>query len=215
MRQRSPAQVHANRRILPGFALHGEVVSAAPATASRSIRTETSGSATSASRARDVRNSRHTTAFRSSAPTGCRSRPTLASRTGNISWAQGTVSDMKGNIWIASCGNGNVTQYPRGEPERGEDFRAWRDWPREAVRHRNRPQGLGIRNRQREQQRSCAAPGRFIATGGRPSAAAVSSSPSASPPTATATCGLRIPGWLDVPCPSGTHTHRRPRRAAR
>ena len=41
---------------------------------------------------------------------------------GNVSWPQGTVSDMKGNIWIASCGNGNVTRYPGGNPKAAKIF---------------------------------------------------------------------------------------------
>jgi len=35
---------------------------------------------------------------------------------GNISWPQGTVSDRKGNIWVANCGNDSVTLIPRGNP---------------------------------------------------------------------------------------------------
>ncbi len=37
-------------------------------------------------------------------------------RDGNISWPQGTISDTKGNIWIANCGNDSVTMYPDGDP---------------------------------------------------------------------------------------------------
>jgi sugar lactone lactonase YvrE len=36
---------------------------------------------------------------------------------GSISWPQGTVSDRKGNIWIANCGNNSVTRYTQGNPE--------------------------------------------------------------------------------------------------
>jgi hypothetical protein len=35
---------------------------------------------------------------------------------GGISWPQGTVSDLQGNIWVANCGNDTVTVYPDGEP---------------------------------------------------------------------------------------------------
>lgn len=36
---------------------------------------------------------------------------------GDISWPQGTVSDKKGNIWIANCGNDSVTMLPGGDPD--------------------------------------------------------------------------------------------------
>ena len=39
-------------------------------------------------------------------------------RQGDISWPQGTVSDRKGNIWVANCGNDSVTLIPRGDPAR-------------------------------------------------------------------------------------------------
>ncbi len=35
---------------------------------------------------------------------------------GELSWPQATVSDRKGNIWIANCGNESVTKYPLGNP---------------------------------------------------------------------------------------------------
>jgi len=35
---------------------------------------------------------------------------------GGIDAPQGVVSDRKGNIWIANCGNSSVTRYPRGNP---------------------------------------------------------------------------------------------------
>ena len=35
---------------------------------------------------------------------------------GDISWPQGTVSDRRGNIWVANCGNDSVTVIPRGDP---------------------------------------------------------------------------------------------------
>jgi hypothetical protein len=37
---------------------------------------------------------------------------------GDISWPQGTVSDRRGNIWLANCGNDSVTMIPRGDPNR-------------------------------------------------------------------------------------------------
>jgi hypothetical protein len=42
----------------------------------------------------------------------------LGFRQGNISWPQGTVSDRKGNIWVANCGNDSVTKIPTGNPDR-------------------------------------------------------------------------------------------------
>jgi len=36
---------------------------------------------------------------------------------GEISWPQQTLSDRKGNIWIANCGNDSVTKYIRGNHE--------------------------------------------------------------------------------------------------
>ncbi|HMR33302.1 MAG TPA: hypothetical protein PKA13_08495 [Geminicoccaceae bacterium] len=41
---------------------------------------------------------------------------------GRISWPQGTVSDRKGNIWIANCGNDSVTVYPDGDPRRARNI---------------------------------------------------------------------------------------------
>jgi sugar lactone lactonase YvrE len=35
---------------------------------------------------------------------------------GGVSWPQGTVSDRRGNIWIANCGNNSVTRYADGNP---------------------------------------------------------------------------------------------------
>jgi len=36
---------------------------------------------------------------------------------GGIDQPQGVVSDRKGNIWIANCGDSSVTRYARGNPE--------------------------------------------------------------------------------------------------
>jgi sugar lactone lactonase YvrE len=41
---------------------------------------------------------------------------------GGIDWPQGTISDREGNIWIANCGNGVVTQYPGGDPTAALEF---------------------------------------------------------------------------------------------
>jgi sugar lactone lactonase YvrE len=35
---------------------------------------------------------------------------------GGISWPQGTVSDRRGTIWIANCGNGTITRMPSDDP---------------------------------------------------------------------------------------------------
>ncbi len=37
---------------------------------------------------------------------------------GDMSWPQGIVSNLAGDIWIASCLNGNMTIYPDGRPGR-------------------------------------------------------------------------------------------------
>ena len=36
---------------------------------------------------------------------------------GGIFWPQGIVSDRRGNIWIANCGNNTVTRYAHGNPK--------------------------------------------------------------------------------------------------
>ena len=40
--------------------------------------------------------------------------PSTGYTTGDISWAQGVVSDRLGNIFVANCGNDSVTEIPRG-----------------------------------------------------------------------------------------------------
>lgn len=37
---------------------------------------------------------------------------------GPLSWPQGVKSDVFGNIWIASCGNDTLVQYPKGQHHR-------------------------------------------------------------------------------------------------
>jgi hypothetical protein len=37
---------------------------------------------------------------------------------GNISWPMGTVSDPRGTISIANCGNDSITRFPGGDPAR-------------------------------------------------------------------------------------------------
>jgi hypothetical protein len=51
-------------------------------------------------------------------PDGSPVSPPQGYTQGNISWPQGTVSDRKGNIWVANCGNDSVTMIPRGDPNR-------------------------------------------------------------------------------------------------
>ncbi|WP_288129933.1 hypothetical protein [Microbulbifer sp.] len=41
---------------------------------------------------------------------------------GNIWWPQGTVSDRRGNIWVANCGNDTVTMIPGGNPLLAKNF---------------------------------------------------------------------------------------------
>jgi len=41
---------------------------------------------------------------------------------GLIARPQGTVSDHKGNIWIASCAGNSVVQFPRGNPDQAVNF---------------------------------------------------------------------------------------------
>ncbi|UCG11560.1 MAG: hypothetical protein JSU72_13620 [Deltaproteobacteria bacterium] len=41
---------------------------------------------------------------------------------GKMWWPQGTVSDKKGNIWVANCGNDTVTLIPRGKPWRARNI---------------------------------------------------------------------------------------------
>jgi len=41
---------------------------------------------------------------------------------GQIWWPQATMSDRKGNIWIANCGNDTVTKIPRGNPWRASNI---------------------------------------------------------------------------------------------
>lgn len=49
-------------------------------------------------------------------PSGLPLSPRSGFTRGNISWPQATVSDRKGNIWVANCGNDTVTVIPRGNP---------------------------------------------------------------------------------------------------
>jgi len=42
--------------------------------------------------------------------------PRKGYRDGPLSWPQGTKSDSDGNIWIASCGNDRLIEYPKGPP---------------------------------------------------------------------------------------------------
>ena len=41
---------------------------------------------------------------------------------GRVSWPQGVVSDLKGDIWIANCGNSSVTVYPGGDPRKARNI---------------------------------------------------------------------------------------------
>jgi len=41
---------------------------------------------------------------------------------GNMSQPQGVISDRQGNIWIANCVNSSVTRFPRGDPDKVENY---------------------------------------------------------------------------------------------
>ncbi len=41
---------------------------------------------------------------------------------GNMWWPQATVSDKKGDIWVANCGNDTVTRIPNGKEKRAMNF---------------------------------------------------------------------------------------------
>ncbi|MGE5336052.1 MAG: hypothetical protein ACM3JL_01350 [Nitrososphaerota archaeon] len=41
---------------------------------------------------------------------------------GDIFWPQATVSDRRGNIWVANCGNESLTRFPEGNPELAENL---------------------------------------------------------------------------------------------
>jgi hypothetical protein len=47
-------------------------------------------------------------------PNGVAISPPQGYTQGNISWPMGTVSDLRGNIWIANCGNDTITMFPGG-----------------------------------------------------------------------------------------------------
>ncbi len=41
---------------------------------------------------------------------------------GNLSQPQGILSDKEGNIWVANCVNSSVTRFPKGNPDRVENY---------------------------------------------------------------------------------------------
>ena len=55
-------------------------------------------------------------------PDGQAKSPAAGYTNGRIWWPQATVSDTKGNIWIANCGNDTVTLIPRGNVQRARNF---------------------------------------------------------------------------------------------
>lgn len=55
-------------------------------------------------------------------PDGTPVSPAQGFTNGNISWPMGTVSDRRGNIWIANCGNDTITRYAGGDPNRVTSF---------------------------------------------------------------------------------------------
>jgi sugar lactone lactonase YvrE len=50
-------------------------------------------------------------------PSAPANSPTGGYSDGSINWPQGTVSDRRGDIWIANCGNDTVTRYRAGDPK--------------------------------------------------------------------------------------------------
>ena len=50
-------------------------------------------------------------------PSAPANSPTGGYSDGSINWPQGTVSDRRGDIWIANCGNDSVTRYRAGDPK--------------------------------------------------------------------------------------------------
>ena len=61
------------------------------------------------------------------APTGRALSPQGGYTAGGLSWPQGTVSDQRGNIWFANCGESpvsgehdSVTIYPGGDPRKAQ-----------------------------------------------------------------------------------------------
>lgn len=44
--------------------------------------------------------------------------PSTGYTSGDISWPQGVVSDRRGNIFVANCGNDSITEIPRGDTDR-------------------------------------------------------------------------------------------------
>ena len=52
------------------------------------------------------------------APDGTALSPDDGFLDGPISWPQGVISDVDGNVWIANCGDDNLVLYPGGDPSR-------------------------------------------------------------------------------------------------
>jgi hypothetical protein len=55
-------------------------------------------------------------------PDGTPLSPRAGFTAGKVSWPQGVVSDQRGNIWIANCGNSSVTVYPNGDPAKARNI---------------------------------------------------------------------------------------------
>ncbi|WP_455361577.1 Vgb family protein [Streptomyces sp. SYSU K21746] len=55
-------------------------------------------------------------------PDGTPLSPPTGWRYGDIMQPQGTVSDRRGNIWIANCGNRSVTRVPHGRPDHARNI---------------------------------------------------------------------------------------------
>ncbi|BCA53811.1 hypothetical protein W02_09510 [Nitrospira sp. KM1] len=130
---------------------------------------------------------------------------------GDVLWPQGTVSDRKGNIWIANCGNDSVTKIPGGDHTRAFNI------PLGATPPSNRPQmkpfGLAIDldgnvwvNNNRSHTVSVVSPhGHVIDTiPGIYEGRTVLSHPVGNASDSEGNMWVANSDWLDSPCPTRT-----------
>jgi hypothetical protein len=55
-------------------------------------------------------------------PDGSHLSPAKGFTKGHLWWPQATVSDTKGNVWTANCGNDTVTYFPKGKPSQARNI---------------------------------------------------------------------------------------------